>query len=109
MIRDTPAAFFPIHRVMQFRITTLMLIIGTFAVPLALTTSAGPWTQVLGMLATALAWMGVLLTNWASNLPQATTTLFGHIITLTCGIYSAFIGVLGVSLCIGQGLAAMFR
>ena len=92
---------------MQFRIPTLLLIIGTFAVPLALTSAAGPFTQVMGMVTTTLAWVGVLLTHWASNWPRESSVL-AHVGALTCGIFGTFVGILGVSLCIGHGLAAVF-
>lgn len=92
---------------MQFRITTLMLIMGTFAVPLAMTGAAGIYTQIMGVATTSLAWTGVLITSWASNLSPETSVM-GHITALTCGIFSAYLGVLGVSLCIGHGLAALF-
>ena len=42
---------------MQFRITTMMMVMGTLALPMTLSAPAGPWMQAAALALAVLAWL----------------------------------------------------
>ena len=92
---------------MQFRITTLLFVMTTLALPLTLSAPAGPIWQGVSVAFALVAWGSVVFTAWASDWPPE-VPIFVHICALTMGIRGSLSGALGVCLCIGLGLSKMF-